>query len=79
MRIEKVFQIPKGSGQYEDIKIAVDGDSTLKILEDIYIALYLDTYIAHLIHDADTEEIKAKLKKVLAVIQLVEAEAGQDV
>ena len=55
-KVEKVFQIPKTGGLYENIKIAVEGDDPLEIFKDIYTILYMDRLISFTINDTGDQE-----------------------
>jgi hypothetical protein len=55
-KIEKVFQIPKTGGMYENIKIAVEGEDPLEIFKDIYTILYLDRLISFTINNTGDAE-----------------------
>lgn len=68
-RIEKVFQIPRPNGLYENIKVAVEGEDPLALLTDIYTILYMDRLISAGLNNIGNEE---EILEIIATVKKIE-------
>lgn len=63
IRVEKVFQIPKPSGNYENIKIAVEADNRLECLLEIYETFLMDRVVYYSLQE-EHDSIKNVLERL---------------
>jgi len=76
IRVDKVFQIPKPSGNYENIKISVEADNRLDCLLEIYETFLMDRVVYYSLQEEE-ENIQTVLTR-LKVLDAIRADLNPE-